>query len=160
MHRLPHLEHHVIRDIDDVVHGADTGGLEAVRQPGGGGSHLHVEHLRTVARTQIRVPQIYFDDNVACREGNSRRSDLQRGVPDHGGFPRHPEMVQAVRAVGRNLEVDHSRGLGLDGCHLEATQPELRRDRGDVARDLNELRQPLVHDSHGRNCSRKRRSFS
>ena len=77
VHRLAHLQHHVVGDVDDVVDGADAGGFEALGEPGGRGPDAHVEDLRAIPRAQRRLAQIDVDGNVAGRCGGCRRC-LQR----------------------------------------------------------------------------------
>ena len=57
VHRLSELEQHVVRDVDDVVDGPDASGFQPFGEPGGGGPHADLEHLRAVARTAARDPR-------------------------------------------------------------------------------------------------------
>ena len=43
---------------------------------------------------------------------------------------------------------------------LKSAEADLTRDSVHVIRDGHELPQPVVHEPHSGNCSRKRRSFS
>ncbi len=159
VHRLADLQHHVVRHVDDVVDGADAGGLEAGGQPGGGGADLHIEQLRAVARAEIRVAEIHLH-RVAAAGGGGRGLRLQRRAPDDGGLAREAGVAQRVGPVRGDLEVDDAVRRGLDAGHLEPAQPDLGGHHLDVGGHLDEVRQPFMHDLHGRNCSRKRRSFS
>jgi hypothetical protein len=82
----------------------------------------------------------------------------------HGDLAGHPDDAEAIRPVGRDLEVDHRIiGAPLDRVHrrdLEAAHGEVLRELVDRDGDVDVLLQPRDEDSHDANCSRKRRSFS
>ena len=68
VHRLAHLQHHVVGDVDDVVDGAHAGGLEALGEPGGRGPDADVERpARSTAGSSAASASVDVDRDVACR---------------------------------------------------------------------------------------------
>ncbi len=60
VHRMSHLEQHVVGDVDDVADGTDAGGLQPCLHPRGRGPDGHVRDSAGVSRTQIGI----LDDDV------------------------------------------------------------------------------------------------
>ena len=164
VHRLADLQHHVVRDVDDVADRSNARRFEALGEPARRRTDRHLEHLGAVARAERFVFEADLEQGGRWPGRGSRDDErfrlLERMRPDRRGLARDAEMVQAIRAVGRDLEVDRGQAAGFDRRHLEAAQRDLARDFLGVRGDAHHLRQPRQDDLHSGNCSRKRRSFS
>ena len=80
VHRLPGQQHHVVRDVDDVVDRALAGGHQARLQPGRRGADRDVrERPRGEARAEVGR----LDDDLARRCASASSNDP--GSSDHGG---------------------------------------------------------------------------
>src|SRR6266404_8578246 len=105
MRRLAELEHHEVRDIDDVVDRANTNAFDSCAQPLRAGSDFHIVDLaggekRTFARsTDDYAGLLDVDLRVAwCR--------LEFLSSQRGDFARESEMTEQIAAVGRDLDVE------------------------------------------------------
>ncbi len=158
VHRMAHLEHHVVGDVDDVVDGPDADGREPRREPGGRRPDADIRARQRVAATA----------GVADRDGHGRRPGrrdrlavarrrLERDVERGRGLPRQAVHAQGVRTIGGDLDVDD---LAVDRRHFEPARPEARRDFRRRARHVGEFLQPGERDLHSATWPRKRTSFS
>ena len=116
--RLAGLEHHVVRDVDDVVDAAETDLLERGAQPIGAGPDLHALHDASgVARAEVRRLQPHGDEvRDVLGAGGGRRQlggrDPER-VAGHGGdLAGDADEGVEVRSVGSDLEVVHDVAAG------------------------------------------------
>ena len=167
VHRLAHLEHHVVGDVDDVVDRADAGGFEPLAQP-----------VRATGRSSRRTPARSTAGHRSGASMSRPRCDSSPARPvratrraRRASCSGSPQIADASRASptwfrqsGRLAVISKSMtGIAavLDRRDLEAAQADLAARRvSDVGGDGDELRQPRVDESHSGNCSRKRRSFS
>jgi hypothetical protein len=154
--RLPHLEHHVVGEVDDVADRTDSDGFEADAHPLRGRAHPDIEHAPTEARAQIRG--LDFDRpgvrgrSALLRERHGQR--LQRDSIEDRDLARHAVHVHAIDAIGRDVQVEHGIAVAhLDPVHGEAGGGEIVADLADVARRLHELAQPGDEDLHRRRPS-------
>ena len=110
VHRLTEFEHHVVRDVDDVADGADSGVAEPPPHPVRRGADVDALHdAGAVAHAEVRR----FDRDgggrtavlvpILLHDGDTRAERLPEG---DGGFTRQAFDAQTVRPVGGDLEVD------------------------------------------------------
>ena len=128
MRRLAHLEHHVVGDVDDVADAADAGGLEPHRAASPATRPTAtLEHLRAVARAEVRVldadgrrPPASVPAVATGLPGGTRSGSCVGGRR----LARQADHAQAVRTVGRDLEVDDRRRR-----RARSTRPRTRAGR-------------------------------
>ena len=157
VHRLAQLDHHVIRDVDDVVDGPDAGRFEPRRHPGRRRSDCHLGHRRGVPWAE--GAGMLLDRDRQCvvpgrRRGQGRPSD--RPAVDRRHLAGDPGDAQAVGAVGRDFQIEdrvlapgRASGNGrrrLDRRHLEPVRGERLGQLIDAHRDRHELTQPRNQD--------------
>ena len=110
MHRLAELEHDEIRDIDDIVDGADAGTFEALLHPGRRRADLDVlDDTRTEAVAEvIGLDTDFYEVGGFCciifLAGNRR--PFRSVARQHGDFAHEAEHAEAVAAVRRKLEFE------------------------------------------------------
>ena len=160
---MAHLHHHVVGEVDHVVDGAHADLLQPLAQPGGRGSHAHVEDAAGEARAQLG--RLHLDRprrrgrGPALRDIDRERT--QRRAVEDGDLARHAVDVHAVHTVGGDVEVEDGLvALAFHPVHGQAGQGEVVGQTGRLHRDLHELAQPPQGHLHPGNCSRKRRSLS
>ena len=103
VHRLSHLEQHVVGDVDDVADGTDAGGLQPRLHPRGRGPDRHVRDRAGVSRAEIGI----LDDDVDVRlvDGLQR---CQAQLPSEcvpiarsaARTPGPPQPAAELKAVG------------------------------------------------------------
>src|SRR5215468_9636308 len=106
MRRLPKLQHHEIRDVDDVVDRANTHALNLRAQPLRARTHIYIVDL---TQREERTFASCRDSNGAgapsrrfCPAGRGRRGSSQSR-----NFPGQSEMAQQITAVWRDLDVQN-----------------------------------------------------
>ena len=107
MRRMPHLDHHVVRDVDDRIDAADARSLEPVAQPRRRRAETaHLEHLCAIPRTELRV----FDDNLERLRivrwwqrsiGKCQRQRIRRRC-----LPSQTDHAETIGTIRGDLEVD------------------------------------------------------
>ena len=110
MHRLAVLEHDVVCDVDDVVDRAHAAVAQALAHPcRRRGDPDVAHHARGVARAERGLVNADADivADVLAAAGHVGRVQLQGLAEGHGGLARQTDHGQAVRAVGRDLKLDH-----------------------------------------------------
>src|SRR6266478_5589710 len=104
MRRLAELEHHEVRDIDDVVDRANTDAFDSCAQPLRAGFDFHIVDLAGgKKRTSARSTDDYaglLDVDLRVAWGRLEFLSSQRG-----DFARESEMTEQIAAVGRDLDV-------------------------------------------------------
>ena len=91
--RLSRLEHHEIRDINDVVNGAEADGLQTFAEPLGARPNLHpVDAADTVEGCGVGSGN-GGDGSILFRGGKRRRLGNQFSAAESGGFPSHSNMT-------------------------------------------------------------------
>ena len=159
--RLPHLEHHVVRDVDDRTDAPHAAGLEPIAHPVRRvAGRPHLEHLRAVARAQLGILDRHLDRLRLPRRRHRPIRQLQRQAVGGRRLAREADDAQAVGPVRRDLEIDDGLPPVLDRGDLESAQAEGRGDLVGIAGHRHELAQPVIDELHSGNCSRNRRSFS
>ena len=111
MHGLTVFHHHVVRDVNDVVDGADAAGPQSAPHPFGGGRDAHVFHeAGGVTGAQIRLQDIHVQvvQDAVPAALHLRLRQLQGGIEGGGGFPGQAPDAQAVRPVIGDLKVHHA----------------------------------------------------
>jgi hypothetical protein len=111
VHRLTGEQHHVVGDVDHVADRPLAGGHQARLEPGRRGPDLHVlEQARREARAQVgrldrnREPGDRVARGVLIVAPRRRR---ERRPRRRVHLARHAVDAQAVRPVGRDLELEH-----------------------------------------------------
>src|SRR5260370_36701059 len=106
MRRLAELEHHEIRDVDDVVDRANTDAFDSCAQPLRAGSDFHIVDLAGgVKRTFAHGADGYaglldFDLRIArCR--------LEFLSSQRGDFAGDAELAQQIATVSREFHVEY-----------------------------------------------------
>ena len=123
VHGLTVLEHDVVCNVDDVVDRAHAAVAQALAHPRGGRADLDVaHHARGVARAERGIVDADADmiADVLAAAGHVGRVQLQGLVKGHGGLTRQTDHRQAVRAVGRDLKLDHMVVRADDGGDVVA----------------------------------------
>ncbi len=160
--RVAELEHHVVRNVDDVADAGDAGSFEAVFQPFRGRLDLHVSNdTGGEAAAKLRGLNLDFYGVTGFGGGfqRFRRNVFQREFVNGGDFAGDPVVAEAIGAIRTDFRFDHRAMCAVlhaaDVCAGEGeARRELLRRRGDV----HEIFQPVVDDFHG-NWRRKRTSF-
>ena len=148
--RLAGEIHHVVGDVHHVVDGAPARSGHATGQPLGRRADLHVaHHARGVAAAELRV----LDGHVhqvggvgAGFGGDARQLDVGVLVQDGRHLSGKAGHGEAVRAVGRDLAVDHGVG-GAEVLGEVHAHRRVRRQDHDavVVRAQAELALGAVH---------------
>ena len=162
--RLARLDHHVVRQVDDVVDRPDAHLLEPVAQPGRTtGPCARRGCARRTARRGPGASMTTSSASCGRRAGlrHARVERPQRQAVERCHLARDAVDVHAVDAVRRDVELeDRLAPDGLDRVDGEAGGGQVVRELRRGGRHVDELREPAERDSHPMNCSRKRRSFS
>ena len=108
MKRLAHFHEHVVGDVHDVVDRTEANAFQARLQPIRTWPDLHAfDQARAVKRAGIAG----FDLDVRSHQLRCRRGMValafQRQAGQGGEFTRQAEMAEQVRAVRRDLQVEH-----------------------------------------------------
>ena len=105
MERLAELEHHVVRDVDDVVDGAHTRRDQALLDPGGRRPDAYPgEERRRETRTGDRVLDTHIEVPARpLRQAVDRRLAQPSGE-DRRDLARDPDHAETIRAVRLKLE--------------------------------------------------------
>ena len=123
VHGLAVLEHDIVCDVDDIVDRAHAAVAQALAHPRRGRADLDVaHHARGVARAERGIVDADADmvADVLAAAGHVGRVQLQGLVKGHGGLTRQTDHRQAVRAVGRDLKLDHMVVRADDGGDVVA----------------------------------------
>src|SRR2546425_8169377 len=114
MEWLTHFEHHIIRDIDNIVDAADTDFLQHRTQPAGTGTNFDIfDYTRLISRAKVRVFDSHSDQVLNVERGtrNAERGDLERIARHRADFPRDADDAIEVGPVERHFDViDHVAG--------------------------------------------------
>ena len=108
--RLPGLEHHVVRDVDEIVDRALAGQRQANAHPRRSRSDADaVEALRDEAQAVGRRDRNLgrFAGGRIAGAGIRVRRKAQRCSVRRGKFAREPEHRHGVDAIARDLDVEH-----------------------------------------------------
>ena len=137
VHGLAVFLHDIVRDIDDVVDRADTGGAQTAAQPRGGGLDLYVfDHPRRIARAESGVPDLHgevvFDGIAVARALYLGRVQAEICAEGRRGFSCQTDDAQAVGAVVRDLEFHHAVGQTQDLPDVVAGPAGLLQDEDAV----------------------------
>ena len=111
VHRLPVLEHDIVRDVHDVIDGPHAGVPQPLPHPGGRRSDLHVfHHTGRIAGAE----GIVLDEDLRHVAdvpfgflADSGLMELQLLAEGHCGLTRQTDHAEAVRAVRGDLELHH-----------------------------------------------------
>ena len=110
VHRVAELEQHVVRDVDDIVDGADAGCGQPLLHPRWRRRDLHFSEGAAVTRAAVgildRDPQIASLRRVGFAERREARH-LQRRVVQRRDLARDAKRAEAVGTVRGDLEIDH-----------------------------------------------------
>ena len=162
MGRVPHLQHDVVAEVDDVVDGPDPHLLEALLHPVGRGTGAHVEDPRREAGAEVRGLDLHLEDlrRRGPLLGEAELQGPEGTAVDDRHLPGQAVDVHRVHAVGGDVEVeDRVVSLALDAPQLEAHHRQGLADPGGLLGGVDELSEPGNRELHPRNCSRKRRSL-
>jgi hypothetical protein len=155
MHGLPHFEHDVVGDVDDVVDGANAGRRESVGKPGGRRRDAHIDNRQRVAAAPgVRNRHAHGSRSRSFR---SQPQWLERCVERSRGFACQTIDRQRIGTVRRDVEVDH---VAVDAINSESARSKAFGDRRRSISKRDEVAHPGNGHLHGASCSRKRRSFS
>ena len=115
--RLAGEEHHVVGDVDDVVDGTAARCDDALGEPFGAGRDLDAaDHAGDVAAAEAGVGDLDRDElggigALLVLHGGQHDVGI---LVEHGAhLDGHADHREAVRAVGRDLAVDHGIGEAL-----------------------------------------------
>ena len=109
VHRLAVFEHHIVRDIDDVVDGAHAAVAQSLAHPARRRSDLDVfHHARGVARAEVAVLNVDVDKvgDAAAAAVRLGLVQLEGALEGRARLACKADNAQAVGAVGRDLELD------------------------------------------------------
>ena len=133
MHGLAELQHDEVRDVDDIVDGADACIFQPLRHPCGRRRDLDVlQDARGEAAAklghryadldEVRSPDggVFFDANLG---------ELRLASREHGGFAHKAQDAEAVAAVRRKLEFQDD---AVESQDLARRNPYGRIGRQDV----------------------------
>ncbi|MNQ96336.1 hypothetical protein D3C85_1119340 [compost metagenome] len=109
--RLAVLQHHEVRDVDDVVNGADARSHQAVLDPQRGSTYAHAfDQASRVVRALLRRCDLHadavrgFHAGRACRLQRSFRiRQLYLAAKDRRDLVSRSEHAQAIGAVWRQI---------------------------------------------------------
>ena len=108
VHRLAVLEHNVVGNINNVVDRTNAAGVQTLTHPRRRRLDLDIlDNAGGVARAQVGVLDLdrHILVDVAANALNLRRLDAERTVEGRRSLAGQTDNAQAVRTVGRNLEV-------------------------------------------------------
>ncbi len=158
VHRLAQFEQHVVRHVDDGTDRTHAGRLQARRHPrrrhgAGAADARDICDSGRIPRAQLcvldrDVDSIGLSGGNGCPRGGWRRRE-RRGIRRRH-LARQPDHAEAVRPVGRDLEVDH-RVAGVqrfDGRNLEAAQPERLGDLFRSRLHVDKITEPGNDEPH------------
>ena len=109
VHRLAVFEHHIVRDIDDVVDGAHAAVAQSLAHPAWRRSDLDVfHHARGVARAEVAVLNVNVDDlrDAAAAAVRLGLMQLEGALEGRARLARKADDGKAVGAVRRDLKLD------------------------------------------------------
>ena len=108
MHRLAVLEHNIVGDINDVVDRTNAAGVQTLAHPRRRRLDLDIlDNAGSVARAQVGILNLnrHILVDVAAHALDLRGLDAERTVEGSRGLTRKADDAQAVRTVGRDLEI-------------------------------------------------------
>ncbi len=187
VHRMAHLEQHIVGDVDDIADRPDAGRVQARLHPSRRGTDRSGGNRSDVAGTEVRGLNDDLEIGrsasgrpiakghggrsfaatrraIAGREVGSIRRQEWQPVCDRN-LARDPDDRHAIGSVRSHLEVNHRIAAGgrtnvFDTFDGEAAHRHRPRNGLRDVWYCHELPQPRQQDLHSGNCSRKRRSFS
>src|SRR6185295_71349 len=149
---LPHLEHHVVGYVGDVVDRALSYRLEPLGEPFRRRRDLHtLNNPRGVSGTQVRIENL----DGGCRFGirsafiQRDRTMNQRSAAHKRGFSRDAEMRKRVGAIRSQIEIEDV--IVADGLDAFDRETRHRQPLGQffwIQRERHKLAQPLITDLH------------
>ena len=95
--RLTALEHHVVGDVDDVVHARDPDRRQPVDEPVRTRPHSHAaNHPRDVAGADLGGVDLHGDGSGGVPTGleRPRVGHVERPAKQHGRLAGHPDMPE------------------------------------------------------------------
>ena len=100
--RLPELEHHVVRDVDDVVDRAHARARQPVGHPGGRLGHPHAgDHARGEPPASLLVDDRHVDTGRWARDLDRGIGQRQRHArAERRGHARHPHASRRRGGCG------------------------------------------------------------
>ncbi len=107
---MPDLPHHVVRDVHHVADRAQADRAQARRHPRGRRPHGHAgEHARGEAVAELRIIDADPRERMHVLAGLDRRDPrrAQRRARECGELARDPDHRETVRAVRRDLDLEH-----------------------------------------------------
>ena len=106
VHRLTALQHHIIRDVHNVVDALNSHCCQTLDEPTGAGANMNPsDHSGQIEWAALGRTDL--NSNALCR--NTARfqrawvGNVQRPRKKHGGLPCHANMPQAVGAIARHF---------------------------------------------------------
>ena len=152
MQRLAQFEHHVVRNIDDIVDRGVAQRFETLAQPIRRRLHFHPAHhasreSRAKFRRFDRDARRLRDRRRGFREFRLHR--LQRKAIERGGFTRDAVVAQAIRAIRGQFRIKHrARGGFFDRIHGGAGGGKPRAQICWRRFELDEFFEPIEKDFH------------
>ena len=123
VHRLAVFEHHIVRDIDDVVDGAHAAVAQSLAHPARRRSDLDVfHHARGVARAEVAVLNVDVDKvgDAAAAAVRLGRVQLKGALERRARLAGKADDGKAVGAVRRDLKLDDGIVKAEDVRYVEA----------------------------------------
>src|SRR5207302_4403384 len=108
--RVAKLEHHVIRNIDDVADAGDAGSFKAVLQPFWRRLNLYVSNDAS-GEAAAEFGGLDFDFYSVARFGGAfrrfRRNMFQRELVNGADFTGNAVVAESIRTIGTDFGVDN-----------------------------------------------------
>ena len=123
VHRLAVFEHHIVRDIDDVVDGAHAAVAQSLAHPARRRCNFDVfHHARGVARAEVAVLNVDVDKvgDAAAAAVRLGRVQLKGALERRARLAGKADDGKAVGAVRRDLKLDDGIVKAEDVRHVEA----------------------------------------
>src|SRR6185295_9841974 len=149
---LPHLEHHVVGYVGNVVDRALSYRLEPLGQPFRRRRDFHtLNNPRGVSRTQVWIENLNGRYGLGIRFAFIQRDRPmnQRSAAHKRGFARDAEMRKRVRAIRSQIEIEDV--IIADGFDAFDGESGHRQPLGQlfwIQRERHKLAQPLITDLH------------
>ncbi len=150
--RVPQLQHHVVRNVDDVADAGDAGRFEPVFQPFRRRLDFHVSNdPRGEAAAEFRRLDFDFDGVARFRGAfrRFRRNRFQRKFVNGADLARDSQMAEAVGAIGTDFCVNHRAVRAVfDSGDVRAGKGKARGKVLRRRRHVDEIFQPAVNNLH------------
>src|SRR5258708_11303710 len=150
--RVAEVEHHVIRNIDDVADAGDAGSFEAVFQPFWGRLNLDVSNdTGGEAPAEFRGLNFDFYGVAGFRRtfGRLGRDMLQRQLVYRGDFAGDSVVAETIGAIRTDFRFDHRAMRAV--FHAADIRAGKREARGELLRrrgHVDEIFQPVIYNLH------------